>query len=288
VTSRYAAVAAAIVCATAALAAGCRRDGCVGGDDGTCVPPSACSALRYACTDPPPSPRVERIGEGATRLPYAKARGAKDDILLENDLVRVVLDAPSHPSGLAPTGGSIIDLAPIGMSAGDQLNSIYQAAGLLPRDAVHYESHRIESGDPTDMFVAVVFRGHLEADRRVTVVTRYELRPCEPGVRVRSDLYNGTPDPNTFYLADGLLWGDNSAAPFVPGVGLGFRAPKLDLLDVASAWREWPFVAARAQATPDASYAVVPCDRTQSAGFNDPTLTASGLPLTAGRRRHLL
>ena len=166
------------------------------------------------------------------------------------------------------------------MTSGDQINSIYQAAGLLPRDAVHYESHRIESGDPTDMFVAVVFRGHLEADSRVTVVTRYELRPCEPGVRVRSDLYNGTPDPNTLYLADGLLWGDNSAVPFVPGVGLGFRAPKLDLLDVASAWREWPFVAARTQATPDASYAVVPCDRTQSAGFNDPTLTASGVPLT--------
>jgi hypothetical protein len=276
VTSRYA-VAAAIVCATAALATGCHRDGCVGGDDGTCVPPSACSALRYACTDPP-SPRVGRIGEGATRLPYAKARGADDDILMENDLVRVVLDAPAHPSGLAPTGGSIIDLAP--KDSGDQINAIYQAAGLLPRDAVHYTSHRIESGDPTDMFVAVVFRGHLEADTRVTVVTRYELRPCEPGVRVRSDLYNGTPDPNTLYLADGLLWGDNSALPFVPGVGLGFRAPKLDLLDVASAWREWPFVAARTQATPDVSYAVVPCDRTQSAGFNDPTLTASGVPLT--------
>jgi hypothetical protein len=277
VTRRYA-VAAAIVCATAALAAGCHRDGCVGGDDGTCVPPSACGALGYACTGPPVSPRVSRIGEGAMRLPYAKARGAKDDILLENDLVRVVLDVPSHPSGLAPTGGSIIDLAP--KDSGDQINSIYQAAGLLPRDAVHYDSHHIESGDPSDMFVAVVFRGHLEADSRVTVVTRYELRPCEPGVRVRSDLYNGTPDPSTLYLADGLLWGDNSAVPFVPGVGLGFRAPKLDLLDIESAWREWPFVAARTQATPDASYAVVPCDRTQSAGFNDPTLTASGVPLT--------
>jgi len=31
-------------------------------------------------------------------------------------------------------------------------------AGLLPHDAVHYESHRIESDEPTDMFVAVVFR----------------------------------------------------------------------------------------------------------------------------------
>ena len=68
--------------------------------------------------------------------------------------------------------------------------------------------------------------------------------------------------------------------PFAPGAGLGFRAPTLDLEDVASAWREWPFVAARSQASPDTSYAVVPCDRPQLAGFNDPTLTAAGVPLT--------
>ena len=145
-TSRYAdaVVAAAIVCATAALATGCHRDGCVGGDDGTCVPPSACSALRYACTNEPVRPRFSQIGEGGVmRLPYAKALGAKDDIMLENELVRVVLAAPSHPSGLAPTGGSIIDLAPIGMNAGDgtfwllgpyMILPCLAAVGLVPGD----------------------------------------------------------------------------------------------------------------------------------------------------------
>src|SRR5262249_48109698 len=117
----------------------------------------------------------------------------------------------------------------------------------LPRDAVHYDDRVEELGSAAEGFVAFLFRGHLEADRRVTVVTRYELRACEPGVRVRSDLYNGASDPNTLYLADGLLWGDNAAIPFVPGVGLGFRAPALDLKDVDSAWREWPFLAARTQ-----------------------------------------
>ena len=124
-----------------------------------------------------------------------------------------------------------------------------------------------------------MFRGHLEADSRVTVVTRYELRACEPGVRVRTDLYNGAPDPNTLYLADGLFWGDHDAAPFVPGPGLGFRAPELDLTDVASAWREWPFLAARSQAAPDTSYAVVPCDppaRRVQRSDADP----AGVPLT--------
>jgi hypothetical protein len=111
-------------------------------------------------------------------------------------------------------------------------------------------------------------------------VTRYEVRPCEPGVRVSTDLYNGASDPNTLYLADGLFWGDNSAAPFAPGAGLGFRAPKLDLTDVASAWREWPFLAARSQASPDVSYAVVPCNHTQLARFNNPTMSTAGIPLT--------
>src|SRR5262245_52836092 len=247
------------------------------------MPPAGCAALHYACPAGAGTPRVGRIGEGVTPVAGSKARGASGDILLENDVVRVVIDAPSHPAGMAPTGGSIIDLALAADGSGDQINSIYHAAGLLPRDAVHYDSFRVDgqSGqDTSQAFVAVVFRGHLEADSRVSVVTRYELRACEPGVRVRTDLYNGAPDPNTLYLADGLFWGDNSAAPFVPGVGLGFRAPKLDLEDVESAWREWPFVAARSQAPPEVSYAVVPCDEPRNAaGFNNPTLSAAGLPL---------
>jgi len=288
------AAALALLSATVAFAVGCRRDGCVGGDDGSCVPPSACGALRYdACNSAPGDLNARQMtaGELAPRSD-AKARGTVGDFLLENDVIRVVIDAPDHPAGLAPTGGSIIDLRRKGGNASDQLNSIYQAAGLLPRDAVHYDEHveQVRDSAPTPGFVGWVFRGHLESDHRVTVVSRYEVRACEPGVRVRTDIYNGASDPNTLYLADGVLWGDNSAAPFVPGVGLGFRAPKLDLLDVASAWREWPFVAARTQASSDApyaraggpsdaSYAIVPCDHAQAAGFNDPTLTATGVPL---------
>ena len=277
-TSRLAVV-VAVACAAVVSAAGCRRDGCVGGDDGSCVPPSACGALSYKCDGLPGLLRKTQLDAGdLPQRPDSKARATAGDFLLENDLVRVVLAAPSHPSELAPTGGAIIDLAPKMGGTAEQINTIYQAAGLLPRDAVHYDQFQ-EIGSAGEGFVGVVFRGHLEADRRVTVVTRYELRACEPGVRVRSDLYNGASDANTLYLADGLLWGDNGALPFVPGVGLGFRAPSLDLKHVADAWREGPFVAARTQAPPDAAYAVVPCDRAQSAGFNDPTLSAAGVPL---------
>jgi hypothetical protein len=268
----------------AASGAACRRDGCVGGDDGRCLPAAACAELHYSCDGLAGTLRLVSLQADGGGVPGwktdPKTLAAPGDFVLENDRVRVVLDAPEHPHHLAPSGGSIIDFSPMVPRnvAGDQTNAIYQAAGLLPRDAVHYE--RAETyDDPGAGFVAVVFRGRLEADRRVSVVTRYELRRCEPGLRVRTDLYNGAPDPNTLYLTDAFFWGDQTLVPFVPGTGLGFRAPELDLEHVDEAWREWPFMAARAQAPPDTSYAAVPCDRDRGAGFNSTTLTAAGVPL---------
>ncbi|HVZ75468.1 MAG TPA: CehA/McbA family metallohydrolase [Polyangia bacterium] len=289
-----------VAAGVAALAAGaCRREGCVGGDDGTCVPPSACQAIVYACPaggDRLTIAPITKADVATARAPGPKALAAVDDFLLENDRVRAVIDNPGHPQGLAPTGGSIIDLspldpdlpdAPMSMASGDQVNGIYQAAGVLPRDAVHYDKwelldHRVApAGADASLgaYVAIVFHGHLEGDARVTVVTRYELRPCEPGLRVRTDLYNGARDPNTFSLADGYFWGDRTLLPFIPIEGGGFRVPDLDLLNLGEAWRTWPFMAARSQATPEVAYAVVPCDHAEGAGFNDPTLSAAGVPL---------
>jgi hypothetical protein len=270
----------------ALMVAGCRKDGCVGGDDGTCLPPSACPALTTpACGAS--TLRAAQIGDEPERVSGPKALAARGDYVLENDQIRVVLDAPEHAHDLGPTGGAILDLAPVDpkKGGGDQINTIYHAAGLLPRDAVHYETAQILTPGPTDAgafsgtFAAVVFRGHLEGDSRVTVVTRYEVRPCETGVRVRTDLYNGAPTPNTLYLTDGFFWGDNGLVPFVPGVGMGFLQPDLDLLHIDEAWRQWPFLAARSQSSPQVAYAAVSCDRDQAAGFNSTTLTAAGVPL---------
>ncbi len=266
-------------------AAGCRRDGCVGGDDGRCLPAAACPELRYSCGALPGTLLLTQVsGEDAgMRAASPKMLAAPGDFVLENDRVHVVLDAPEHPHHLAPSGGSIIDFAPIGKpgEGGDQTNAVYQAAGLLPRDAVHYDSAEAydHHDDPESPYVAVVFRGRLEGERRVTVVTRYELRPCEPGVRVRTDVYNGALDANTLYVTDAFFWGDNALVPFVPGTGLGFRAPELDLEHIDEAWREWPFMAARSEGPPDVSYAAVPCNRERGAGFNSTTLTAAGVPL---------
>jgi hypothetical protein len=223
---------------------------------------------------------VAVIGDEPERVPGPKSLAARGDYLLKNDQIRLVLDAPDHPHYLGPSGGAILDLAPLDPTkGGDQTNTIYQAAGLLPRDAVHYDSAEMLDQSACGACVAVVFRGRLEGDSRVTVVTRYELRPCEIGVRVRSDLYNGAPTPNTLYLTDGFFWGDNGLAPFVPGEGLGFMEPNLDLLHIDEAWRQWPFLAARSQSPPQVAYAAVSCDHDQAAGFNSTTLSSAGVPL---------
>jgi hypothetical protein len=291
---------AVVICAIALGATGCRHDGCVGGDDGRCQPPAACGVLApdpmcapsgvLSVTQVPADPSAPAP---SARAPGPKALAAKDDIVLENERLRAVLDEPTppgeptHAQGLAPSGGTIIDLSPkdaSGNLVGDQLNGVFQGAGMLPRDAVHYETWEVINQSlaqtSAGAFVAVIFRGHLEGDPRVTVVTRYELRSCERGLRVRTDIYNGARDPNTLALTDAFFWGDRTLLPFVPIAGHGFKAPELELLHLSRAWREWPFMAARTQAAPEVAYAAVPCDQPKSAGFNDPTLSAAGVPLS--------
>ena len=91
-------------------AAGCHRDGCVGGDDGQCVPPPACAALVYptypTCREP--RLRAGQIGPGeAERALGPKALAAEGDYLLENDRVRVVLDAVFNHSGTPASSRTI-------------------------------------------------------------------------------------------------------------------------------------------------------------------------------------
>jgi hypothetical protein len=254
----------------------------VGGDDNHCLPPSACPARpTLVCGAAESALRVGQFHPGewtGFRARGAKAAAAEGDYVMENDLIRVVLDAPDHPAGLAPSGGSILDMSPLGNASGDQLNGIVQSTGLLPRDVVRYRSAEIVDRSPAS--VSVVFRGTLDGKPRVQVVTRYELRACESGLRVRTDLYNGSNEVSTFSLGDGYFWGDRGLLPFVPLRGQGFVHPELDLLKLSDAWRKWPFMAARAQAAPAVGYAVVPCNQGRDEGFQDPTLSISGLSLS--------
>jgi hypothetical protein len=274
-------VLALIALCVAALAAAalpaCKQDvGCMAGDDGTCRPPTACQALEYVCADRALS--MKRLSDPSERPSGQDAAAAAGDIVLQNSAITVVIDDLESPHHIAPTGGNILDIAPRG--GPDNINQIYLGLGILPDDAVAY--HELELIDESPDFVAVIARGRLDGRPDTEVVTRYELRPCEPGLRVRSDVsYHGR-EPRTYFLGDAWFWGDREMTPLMPIRGYGFTDPGLSLLEIEDSFRRFPYMAAQAHTGEgdDSALASVPCDRLELDGFNTSTISALGLPST--------
>ncbi|MBP9114488.1 MAG: hypothetical protein KBF88_16855, partial [Polyangiaceae bacterium] len=254
------------------------REGCVAGDNGACVPIEACAKLRYTCDDPTLTLRLVGPGDRPEGLDALAANG---DVLIGNARMRAVIDAINSPHYLTPSGGALLDLVPMSggvQRADDELNHISQAVGILPGDAVRY--HSLELLDERPNAVSVIARGRLDGRPDVTVVTRYEVRPCDPGVRIRTDVYHGGRETETFFLADALYWGDREQASFAPVVGRGFKHPGLDLLSIGDAFTEQPWIASRAERPEAAAYGEVSCRANNLSGFHSTTITATGLPRT--------
>lgn len=255
-----------------AAAAGCgRTESCLGGG-ADCRVVEPCAALA-APTCEGGSLAVRTVAEGGSGLLGADALGAGGDVVLENDRVVAVIDELGEPHLLAPTGGTLLDLGPRG--GFDALNQLSQVAGVLPDDAFHYDS--LEIVDERPARVAVIVRGTLDGRRGVKVATRWELRPCEAGVRVRSELYNGTTETQAFFVSDVSYWGGREPLPFAVASGQGFMQPKLSLLDLDASWGRFPFVAATSPAA-RVAYATVSCDRDTLEGVNDVEVSALGAP----------
>lgn len=258
--------------ASAALVAGCKKEGCLTGNDPECIVPSPCEDLAFSCSSGSVSLRVLAPGDPALSPGNPLALAAPGDIVLENDHVQVVIEALDHPHYIAPTGGGIVDFAIRGRD-NDSLRSVFQGTGLLPTEAFHYTSLRTFEEDG---LVAVQVNGHLDGFPDIKVATRYELRPCDPGVRVRSEVVNRTPDPQTWFVTDAWYWGGRELLAFTPG--RGFRHPSFGLTTVLEAFDEVPFMAAGLHTEPAASYATVACNVDALNGFQSEEVTAMGLP----------
>lgn len=257
--------------ALTALLSGCKTEGCLRGTDPECVVPSPCPDLAFTCDDSgPPTAKVIEPGDVLPGGPDALA--AVGDILLENGRVQAVIDALDHPHYIAPTGGSLLDLATTG-DDNDALRNLFQATGLLPSEAAHYTEMRIldEPG-----VAAVQFSGTLDGFEDVKIYTRYELRPCDEGVRIRTEVVHRGTDPLVWWLADAQYWGGREHLPFVPFEGAGFEHPTFGLSTVADAIREIPFLAAGAHVQPGATYAEVSCDSEFMYGFQSDEVSANG------------
>jgi hypothetical protein len=253
----------------------CRDDSCL---RGTCELP--CGEVSFAA-EPACLQRVDRplyvgrVGDAPREYMLERGNAAADDIVMTNGLVTAVISAIDAPNDLTPTGGNVIDLGPYG--GVDDMTVVYQLSGILPEDAFAYTKLSFETKPGR---VAVTVRGTLDGRHDVKVVTHYELAGCDFGVRVRSELFNGSTDTQAFMIADTMHWGDRRIVPFVPAKGQGFSQPKLDLLELTALWKAYDFSAGALPANDTPGYAALACDRDQLSGVNDLGISALGTPMT--------
>ncbi len=261
------------------LLSSCAADkpGCLDDPRASCVPATPCATLIYdGCAEPRVSAFV--LQDESQRPPGLEATGAAGDLVLQNGLVTAVVDAADHAAYAAVSGGHLLDLAPAG--GHDHLSQVSHITGVLPRDAAKY--NEVTIGETSLERATVLARGHLYGDDRIQVFTRYELRPCDPGVRIRTEIYNGSRIPQAFALSDAFLWGSRGITPFAPLPGQGFSHPPLDLVQLDKAFRTFPFMSAESHTSSegDASYATVACDRRELQGVNSTYISTSGTART--------
>ena len=253
------------------LVAGCAKDTCL---TGRC--PAPCSDLAFQCDPHDGGPLYAgRVADAPGPYLLARGQGAADDILISNGFVTAVITQLAAPNDLAPTGGNLVDLGPSG--GADDLTIIYQLAGVLPDDAFAYRSIEVVT---TADAARVTLRGTLAGRPDVDIVTHYELRACDPGVRVRSELFNGSAETQAFTVADGYHWGKRRITPFSPRAGQGYLAPELELIDLSALWKEQAYGAGATASEDGPGYGVVACDRERVSGVNDLEITALGTPMT--------
>jgi len=254
--------------AVAATLAGCGQTTCAGSTDPSCRTPSPCARLVFECAGGSATVRVMAAGDPLAIGPDVLA--SPGDVVLQSDQVFSVIDAIGHPHYVAPTGGNLLDLASAdGLE--DSLTHVFHSVGLLPGDTIAYHTLVIDEGAD---YAAVEVRGALSGHPDAIVVTRYELRPCEPGLRVRTEIVNGTPDAQTWALVDAWYWSGREALPFAPGIGAGFeQGGFLDPLE--DSWVRQPYFAAASHSDHATSYGEVACN-VDLYGFHSDQLTAVG------------
>ena len=259
------------VLALALVLSSCSKKSCLEGTDSACVVIAPCEKIAFTCAAG--IARAYVLGPTDPIPPGIDALAAPGDLVLENDQVIAVIDALDHPHHLAPAGGMLVDLAVKGGE--DGLNQSLVAAGLLPEDTAHYTSAQVIEENGVH---AIILRGKLDRTDDHDIATRYEIKPCEPGIRVRTEVVNRGRDPAAWTVADAFFWGDRDFAPFIPNPAAGFVHPDFGLTEVNDVYRDSDFMAASDFARRSSSYAVVRCDGPQIAGFHSTTISAAGTP----------
>ncbi len=255
---------------------GCQKEGCLNGEP-NCRVPQPCPKVAFTC-EPALSEllRVAPIDSVTQRPGGLNGLGTVGDVKLSNGFVDVVIANIGTQNFLDPNGGSILDLAPHGKNK-DTVNNVFQVVGLLPRDAAFYTS--LEIIDERPARVAVQVKGTLDGIASVPIVTRYELTPCDRGVRVRTEILNGSTNTQTWSMVDGFYWSGRESLPFAPVAGEGFVHASFGLTTINAAYREFPYFAAASHSSDEqiSAIALASCTEKTLEGFHSDQISAAGL-----------
>ncbi len=247
----------------------CDGPACLDGNP-DCVMPTPCQEIVYSCENG--STEAYWLGPDDVPPGGMDTLASIGDAVLANDKITVVIDALDHPHYIAPTGGGILDISTRGQD-NDSLRHIFQATGLLPEDGFNYTSMEMFSDDES---VSVQLLGTLDGYPDVPVATLYQLRACEPGIRVRTEIANGTPDALSLYLTDAFYWGSRESIPFTPRKGSGFTHPDFGLSTIGDAFYDVPFMVGGLHNEPAVAYGVVACSEALLSGFQSDNVSAMG------------
>lgn len=256
------------------FAQGCKV-GCLGGEAG-CKVEAPCPKVTFTCpAGSEAALNAGTIDDARTQRPLgSNALAANGDYFIENAFTKVVIANLGNQNYLDPNGGSLLDLTTKG--GRDGVNQVLTVVGLLPQDAPRYES--IEIIDERPARVAIQVKGRLDRDDiKVPIYTRYELTPCDPGVRIRTEILNASPDTQYWGLTDGYYWSKREPIPFTSGEGQGFTHPSFGLTTINGAFQLFPFLAFNFHNGETQSYAAVSCTGSLLQGFNSETVSTAGV-----------
>ncbi len=256
---------------------GCAKEGCLTGE-AECHLRSPCPKVTFTCDEALASQlSIDTIATALQRPGGWDAIGTKGDVLLKNAFTEAVVAAIGNQTNLDPGGGSLIDLATAGQK-NDALNQILTVTGVLPDDAAKYTSLTIIDERPAR--VAVEVKGTLQNRKDILVYTRYELTPCDHGVRARTEIVNKGTDTQLWMLGDGYWWGNREPLPFAPGIGSGWTHAPFTLSSINDVVRTFPFMSANSHSDQHVSYSAVSCTDKTMEGFHSPVVSFAGLKRT--------
>ncbi|MCK6575411.1 hypothetical protein L6V77_30500 [Myxococcota bacterium] len=171
----------------------------------------------------PPVPQVDRgtarafVAASGEDLPRgAAAAGEPGDLVLRNDRLVAVIRGAGHRGRVAPTGGHLIDLAPV-----DTDDALGEAALFLDPDgrALPLLTEVGVARDGRDGGQAIVRAAGRDArDEQVQVEVDYVLESGTDRLRIMTTVtHRGRSHYRDFVIGHWMSWGGLS--PFVPGPG---------------------------------------------------------------------